>query len=256
MKKIASPKELFSRAWAALKSTWKIVLPLAVGIQLAAYVLGRLVELVPGPAGALLSIGTSALITVPSVGVASGVLGYFRKKPLTYGCIRSMLPHAWKIILLYLWTMLCLFVWMLPGMGGIITGLMMMGIGQKLPVLGILGGLTGIAGVAAMIVLPLMAAFSYSMNNCILIDDPAMPVRDVTKKSKAMMQGYRWHYFRVGLPLFVGLFAAVLLLGILSAMLPAWLASLLFVPLSTATATLSQYIGPVMYEELRRIGRK
>ncbi len=255
VKKIAAPRELFSRAWTALKATWQIVLPLVAVIQVAAYAFGQLAGLIPGMAGTLLSFVTSALIMVPTVGVLSGTLGYVRKKPLTYDCVRSMLPHAWKVICLYLWTMLCLFIWMLPGMGGMITGIMMMGIGQKLPVLGILGGLTVIAGVAAMMVLPLMAAFSYTMTNCILIDDPAMPVRDILKKSKSMMQGYRWHHFKVGLPVFAGIFAAMLLLGLLNAVLPAGLVSLLFTPLSVATSTMSQYLLPVMYEELRRIGR-
>lgn len=255
VKRIAAPRELFSCAWTALKATWKTVLPLVAVIQVAAYVLGQLVGLIPGLAGTLLSFVTTALIMVPTVGVLSGTLGYLRHKPLRYDCIRSMLPHAGKIIGLYLWTMLWLFIWMLPGMGGSILGIMMLGIGQKLPLVGILGGLTMIACLTAMIVLPLLAAFSYSMGNAILIDAPATPVRDILKKSKAMMQGCRWHYFRVGLPVFAGILASAFIIGVLTAVLPAWLTSLLFIPLSVATSTLSQYLLPVMYEELRRIRR-
>ncbi len=255
MKKIASPKELFSRAWTALKATWQIVLPLVVAIQLASYVLSQLVSFIPGALRTFLSFVATAVIMVPTVGVLNGTLGYVRKKPLTYDCIRSMLPHAWKVICLYLWTMLCLFAWMLPGMGGMIVGLMMLAIGQKLLVLGILGGLTMIAGVVAMLVLACRAAFSYAMNNGILIDDPATPVRDILKKSKTMMQGYRWHYFKVGLPVFGGILVIVLVIGLLTAMLPLWLNSMISTAMGVVTATMSQYLLPVMYEELRRIGR-
>ena len=255
MKKIAAPKELFSRAWTALKATWPLVLPLVAGIQLASYVLGQLVSFLPGALGTILSFVATAVIMVPTMGVLSGALGYLRKKPLTYDCIRSMQPHALKIIGLYLWTMLCLFAWMLPGMGGMVIGTIMLAFGQKLPVLGILGGLTMLAGVAAMLVLACQAVFSYSMSNGILLDDPAMPVRDILKKSKAMMQGYRWHYFKMGLPVFAGILVLSFVIGTLTAVLPAWLASLISSAISVLTAVPSQYLLPVMYEELRRIGR-
>lgn len=255
MKKIAPAKELFSRAWLSLKATWRIVLPLAAAIQLAAYGLDRLIGLMPGLAGSLLSIVASALIMVPTTGLLSGALGHLRRKNLTYACIRSMLPHAWKVIGVYLWTMLCLFVWMLPGMGGMIVGGVMMVLAQKLPLLGIFGGLLILVGVVVMLILACLAMHSYAMSNCILIDDPALPVPAVLKKSKAMMQGYRWHYFKVGLPVFLGIFVITLMIGGLSTALPAWLTSLLFLPLNVAVSALSQFTLAVMYGELKRIGR-
>ena len=254
MKTITPSAVLRARALDALKATWPTVLAGSAVINLVSYVLNQAVGVIP-VVGSFLTFLVTAVLTIPMMGLTKGVMGYFRGKPLTFDCIRSMLPHAWKIILLYLWTMLCLLVWMLPGMGGMVTGVMMAGIGQKLPVLGILGGLTGIAGVAAMIVLPLMAAFSYSMNNCILIDDPATPVRDVTKKSKAMMQGYRWHYVKVSLPVFIIIFVVIFIIGALTAALPGWLASLISSVMSVFSGMLSYYFTPVMYEELRRIGR-
>lgn len=254
MKKIASPKELFSRAWVALKATWKTVLPLVAAIQLASYVLSQLVSLVPGALGTILSFVATAVIMVPTVGVLSGVLGYFRGKPLAADCVGSMRPHAVKIICLYLWTGLCLFGWMLPGMGGMLVGNVMTLF--ELPVVvGMLGGLLMLAGMLAMIVLACRAAFSYSMYTAILIDDPATPVRDILKKSKIMMQGYRWHYFKVGLPVFVGMMVIALVIGLLTAVLPLWLNSLISTAMSVVTATTSQYLLPVMYEELKRIGR-
>lgn len=270
MKKIASPKEMFSRAWVALKATWKTVLPLVAAIQLASYVLSQLASFVPGMLGTILSFVATAVIMVPTVGVLSGVLGYFRGKPLTADCVGSMRPHAVKIIFLYFWTGLCLFGWMLPGMGGMLVGNVMMLLGMNVPgamALGaavemsslmvgvIIGSLLMLAGMLAMIVLACRAVFSYAMSNSILIDDPATPVRDILKKSKTMMHGYRWHYFKMGMPVFVGMMVIALVIGLLTAALPAWLSSLISTAMSVVTATMSQYLLPVMYEELKRIGR-
>ena len=255
MKKIAPAKELFSRAWLNLKATWRIVLPLAALIQAAAYVFDRLIGLLPDLAGSLLSIVGSALVMVPMTGLLSGVLGQLRRKNLTYDCIHSMLPHAWKVIGVYLWTMLCLFGWMLPGMGGMIVGGVMMVLAQKLPLLGIFGGLLMLAGMVLIVILACQAVHSYAMSNCVLIDAPDTPVRAVLKRSKEMMHGYRWHYFKVGLPVFLGIIVITLVIGGLSTALPLWLTSLLFLPLNVAVSAMSQFTLGVMYGELKRIGR-
>jgi len=257
MRKIAPARELFDRAWTAAKATWKIVLPLVAVIQLLAYGLSQLVQALPLPEllKPFLSIFVTAVISVPTVGVLNGTLGYLRRKPLTHACIGSMLPHAGKVICLDLWTMLCLFGWMLPGAAVMAVGGVMLVLGTDGTAIIAFGGLLLIAGMIVMIVTACRAAFSYSMSNCILIDEPAMPVRDILKRSKAMMHGYRWHYFKVGLPVFAGILVLGLITGALTASLPQWLDSLIVTVLGVATATMSQYIGPVMYEELKRIGR-
>lgn len=255
MRKIASARELFDRAWTAAKATWKIVLPLVAVIQLASYVVGQLAGFIPGALGTLLSFVGTAVIMVPTVGVLSGALGYFRGKPLTADCIGSMSSHALKIIGLYLWMALCIFCWMLPGAAVMTVGGVMLALGTDGTAIIAFGGLLVIAGMIVMIVLACRAAFSYSMDSCILIDEPDTPVRAILKKSRAMMHGYRWHYFKVGLPVF----AVSLLLGInvgaLTASLPQWLDSLIVTALGAVSATMRQYIDPVMYEELRDIGR-
>lgn len=255
MKKIVSARTLFDCAWTAAKATWKIVLPLVAVIQLASYVVGQLTGFIPGALGTLLSFVGTAVMMVPTVGVLSGALGYFRGKPLTADCIGSMSSHTLKIIGLYLWTMLCLFGWMLPGAAVMAVGGVMLVLGTDGTAIIAFGGLLLIAGMIVMIVTACRAAFSYSMSNCILIDEPAMPVRDILKRSRVMMHGYRWHYFKVGLPVFAGVLVIAPVLGPLTASLPQWLDSLIVTVLGVATATMSQYIGPVMYEELKRIGR-
>lgn len=255
MKKIASARILFDRAWTALKATWKTVLPLVAVIQLASYAVGQLAGFIPGAPGALLSLVGTAVIMLPTVGVLSGVLGYFRGKPLTADCIGCMRSHALKIIGLYLWMMLCLFVWMLPGAAVMAVGGAMLVLGTDGTAIIAFGGLLLIAGMVVMIVPACRAAFSYSMYNCILIDEPDTPVRDILKKSRVMMHGYRWHYFKVGLLVFAGMLVLGLITGALTAALPVWLSSLISTVLGVVTGTMSQYIGPVMYEELKRIGR-
>ncbi len=257
MKKIASPRKLFDHAWTALKATWKTVLPLVAVIQLLAYGLSQLVQALPLPEllKPFLSIFVTAVISVPTVGVLNGTLGYLRRKPLTHACIGSMLPHAGKVICLDLWMVLCVLAWMLPGIGGMLVGGMMMALGQKVLLLAILGSLMSIAGLAAVFVLAIYAGYGYSMGNCILIDAPASGARNILKQSKAMMHGYRWHYFKVGLPVFAGILVLGLITGALTAALPVWLSSLISTLLGTVTATMGQYTVAVMYEELRRIGR-
>lgn len=257
MRKIAPARELFDRAWTAAKATWKIVLPLVAVIQVLSYGLSQLVQALPLPEllKPFLSIFVTAVISVPTVGVLNGTLGYLRRKPLTHACIGSMLPHAGKVICLDLWMGLCVLAWMLPGMGGMMVGGMLMALGQKVLLLAILGGLMSIAGLAAMFVLAIYAGYGYSMGNCILIDAPASGARNILKQSKAMMHGYRWHYFKVGLPVFLGIFVITLVIGLLSSALPAGLTSLIFLPLNVAVSALSPFTLAVMYEELKRIGR-
>ena len=120
------------------------------------------------------------------------------------------------------------------------------------------GGMSmiGVAvGMIVMIVLIIRASLNYSMAQCILIDDPSTGARDALKKSKAMIRGYRWHYVKVGLPVFIIPFAAIFVIGALSAALPAWLASLISSVMTIFTGMFSYYFMPVMYEELKRIGR-
>ena len=258
MKKITPAAILRARALDALKATWTTVLPLVAVIQLATYVLSQLVGLIPGVADTILSFVAIAVLMVPSVGVLSGVLGYFRGKPLTWDCIESMMPHALKIIGLHLWTMLCLMGWFMLGAIPMFIGIPMLPMelwSQGSDMVIILGFVLVLSGFVLMLILGFRAAFSYSMYTCILIDAPATPVRDILKKSKAMMQGYRWHYVKVSLPVFIILFAVIFVIGALTAALPAWLASLISSVMAIFTSMFSYYFLPVMYEELRRIGR-
>lgn len=254
MKKITLAPILRAQAWNAVKTTWKTLLPMVVLLQLVAYVLNQLVCAIP-VVGAFLTFLVSAAMSVPMMGLTSGVLSYYRGQPLTPDCVRAMFPHWQKACLLYLWTLLCLVGWMLIGVTIMVVGAVMVKLGTDGTVIIVLGGLLTVVGMLLMLVLVIRAALNYSMSNCILIDDPSTGVRETLWKSKAMIRGYRWYSVKVEWPvLAIGLVVAFVVGG-LTATLPAWLASLI----SSATAFFASMLGycfqPLVYEELRRIGR-
>lgn len=254
MKKITPAAILRARALEALKATWPTALAGSALINLASYVLNQVLGVIP-VLGAFLSILVTALLTVPMIGLTKGVLGYYRGKPLTLDSVKAMFPHWQKVCMLYLWTMLCLVGWMLPGVAVMAVGGAMIVLGTDGTVIIAFGSLLLIAGMIVMLVLIIRAALDYSMSNCILIDDPSTGARDVLKKSKEMIHGYRWHYVKVSLPVFIILFAVIFVIGALTAALPVWLASLISSVMAIFTSMFSYYFVPVMYEELKRIGR-
>lgn len=66
-----------------------------------------------------------------------------------------------------------------------------------------------------LLIIPgIIAALSYSMTFYILADDNSIGAMDAIKKSKKMMDGYKWKYFCLGLRLFGWALVCVLTLGI------------------------------------------
>jgi len=253
MKKITPAAILRARALDALKATWPTVLAGSALINLASYVLNQVLGVIP-VLGAFLSILVIALLTVPMMGLTSGVLGYYRGKALTLDSVKAMFPHWKKVCMLYLWTMLCLVGWIVLGMLPMLLTVLLTAAEPSGSMVGLVM-LLYLASIVLMLVLGFRAALNYSMSNCILIDDPHVGARNALRKSKAMIHGYRWHYVKVSLPVFIILFAVIFVIGALTAALPAWLASLISSVMSVFTGMLSYYFMPVMYEELRRIAR-
>ncbi len=254
MKKITLAPVLRARAWEALKATWPVVLAGAALIQLASYALNQIVGQIP-VIGALLSYLVMAAMSVPMLGLTGGVLGNYRGKPLTLDCIKTMFPHWQKVCLLYLWTMLCLVGWMMLGMLPTMIGGVMLSLGADSTAVIAIGGLLAVSGLVLMLVLVVRAVMDYSMANCILVDAPSTGVRETLRKSKEMIRGYRWYSVKVEWPALVMIFIAGLIIGGLTAKLPAWLASLVSSGMAVFTGTLGYYFRPLVYEELRRIGR-
>ncbi len=250
MKKITLVPILRAQAWAAMKATWKTLLPLVVLIQLASYVLNQIVGAIP-VLGAFLTFLVTAAMSVPMLGLISGVMGYYRGKPLTQDCVKTMFPHWQKVCLLYLWTMLRLVGWIVLGMLPMLIGVVML----RLESAAGLGALLTLVGLVLMVVLAFRAALNYSMANCILVDAPSTGASEVLRKSKEMIHGYRWYSVKLEWPVFAVILIAGFVVSGLTAALPAWLASLISAGLACFTSMFSYYFLPVMYVELRRIGR-
>lgn len=254
MRQITLAPVLRARALEALKATWPTVLACCALIQLASYVLNQIVGLIP-VVGPFLSYLVIAAMSVPMLGLTSGVLGYYRGKPMTLDCVKAMFPHWQKVCLLYLWTMLCLVGWMLLGMAVVAVGGTMLKLGTDGTAIIAIGALLAVAGMVLMLVLVFRAALNYSMANCILVDDPSTGVRETLRKSKEMIRGYRWYSVKVQWPVFVIIFVVAAIVGPMSGALPAWLASLSSSVMAVFTGMLGYYFQPLVYEELRRIGR-
>jgi uncharacterized membrane protein len=66
-----------------------------------------------------------------------------------------------------------------------------------------------------LLIIPgIIAALSYSMTFYILADDKTIPAMDAIDKSKAMMDGYKWKLFCMGLRFFLLALLCILTLGI------------------------------------------
>ena len=249
MKPITPSAALRAHALEALKATWPTVLAGSALINLVSFVLNQVLGAIP--VLGFLSILVTALLMVPMMGLAKGVLDYYRGQPMTFDCVKSMFPHWQKVCLYYLWMMLCALGWMLLGAIPLAIGAAMM-VSESMEALGVL---LMLAGVVLMLVLGVRAGLDYSMAQGILMDDPSVGVRELLKKSRAMIRGYRWHYVKVSLPVFLIVFAAMFVIGGLTAALSGWLSSLVSSVISVFSGMLGYYFLPVMYEELRRIGR-
>lgn len=250
MMNISAPATLRARAWEAFKATWPIVLAGSALIQLVSFVLNQIVGAIP-VIGVFLTFLVAALMTVPMMGLTRGVLGYYRGKPMAQDCVTSMFPHWKQVCVLYLWTMLCTLGWIAIGAIPMTVGAVLM----PFESMGFIGVVLMLGGVVLILVLGTRAALNYSMSQCILVDDANVGARNALNRSKEMISGYRWHYVKVGLPVFGLIFVAVIIIGALTAVLPAWLSSLISSVMSTFTGMLGYYFMPVMYEELKRIGR-
>lgn len=258
MKKITLAPVLRARAWEALKATWPTVLALSCAINLVTSVLSQLVSGLAQPVNLLLSVLITAVAMVPMLGVTQGVLGYYRGQRLTFDCIRGMFPHWRKVICFYLWEMLCIMGWISLGMIPMVISIFMLPFeleSQVSETTATIGLLLLLTGLILMLVLGFRAALNYSMANCILVDNPDVGARNALRKSKEMIRGYRWHAVKVGLPMFLAILVAAVIVGAVTAALPGWLGTLLNTAITAVSGMLSYYFLPVMYEELRRIGR-
>lgn len=251
MKKIAPSAELRNRAWSAMSATWSAVLSVTCAISLVSLLANMVTTAIPG-VGAVLSFVVNVLVAIPTLGLVNGMLGYLRGKLLAFDCIQSMFPYWKQAIIFNLWTGLCLMGWMLAGVGvGVVLSLIctLLDASGELAVIGVA------AGMIVMFALLIRAMLNYSVAQCIFVDDPNGGARNALRKSKEMMRGCRWHFVKMEFPVYLVMLVIGLITTLLSNVLPTMVVTLVSTVLSIAPNVMMRYFAPVLYEELRYIGR-
>ena len=249
--KIAPSAELRNRAWNAMSATWSTVLSVTCAISLASYVAGMITGAIPG-IGSLLSLVVTVLLSVPTMGLVSGMMGYLRGRFITFDCIQSMFPYWKQVVIFTVWLVLCLMGWMMIGFGISMVGGF---VGTLLDGTGTVSMIVALIGIIVMFVLLIRALLDYSVAQCIFVDNPNGGARNALRKSKEMMRGYRWHYVKVQFPVYIVMLVIGLITTLLSNVLPTLVVTLISTVLAIAPNVMMRYFEPVMYEELRRIGR-
>lgn len=185
----------------------------------------------------LVALVVSALVAPAlQLGMNNGLLCLTRGENTSVEVVFSRLRSCLKAFLLTLFIGLRIWLWTLPGLAistlGIIIG---SGFGLFLTFVGFI----------AMYVLVIPAAFRYCMAIPALADQPELGVLDAFNKSKEIMDGRKWQYFKLmflyGLILF-GIVLAATLLAALLAKATVVLSILLIIPVIVACVFISMLI--------------
>lgn len=153
----------------------------------------------------------SALIAPAlTLGMYSGILRLVRGEQTSVGVVFSRISSCLKGFLLSLFIGLRIWLWTLPGLGVITLGLF---IG------GSFGTILTIAGFILMYALIIPAVFRYCMSLPALADQPELGVLGSFRKSKEIMQGRKWQYFRLVFFYVLILLAFFIVLSVLAALL-------------------------------------
>lgn len=247
-----SASDLRGRAWNAMTETWSTILAITFVINLATLIADLVIGLLPPLVGSILSLAVSIAVIVPQMGLVRGALDHLRRGAFTFEHISSMFPY-WKQMICYsLWEALFVFLWMLPGM-------ILSSIGFSISYFtrdessALLGLVIMLIGFCLMFVLVIRAAFNYALGACCIVDNPGMGGCAALEKSKQLMRGRRWLFFKMGLPVFLMIALIVAIAGVLMNRMDTNLLSIITSVLTIAPQIMSMYLGPVLYEEVSRI---
>lgn len=181
-----------------------------------------------GPSIIAMYIAYTVVITIVSaliapaltLGLYNGILQLIRGEQTGVGVVFSRISSCLKGFLLSLFVGLRIWLWTLPGLGVLTLGL-------------IIGGSFGIVltivGFILMYALIIPAAFRYCMSLPALADQPELGVLGSFRKSKEIMQGRKWQYFKLVFFYVLIFVAFIIVLSLLSALLAK--APVLFIPL-------------------------
>lgn len=247
--RIASARELHSRAWHATVATWPTILAITCIISLTNYVATEILTLIP-VVGGLLLIAFGLLMTVPTMGLVNGTLDYLRRGSITVGHVTSMFSFIPEVICYRLWEGLFTFLWMLPGLVLYFFGVAFYTIEAEVG-LTILASVLLLGSLILMLALGLYAGLNYAMSACLMVDQPTMGGVEALRRSKQMMRGNRWRYVKMTLPLILIMTVILFIRFLTRNMMLSAVESFLISSLNIIPGVLGQYLAPVLYEELR-----
>lgn len=248
-----SASDLRGRAWNAMTETWTTVLSITFVISLATLIADLIIDMLPPLVGSILSLVVNIVLIVPQMGLVRGALDHLRRGAFTFEHITSMFPY-WKQMICYsLWETLFVFLWMLPGiiLTFIGSGILISAQDGTAPVA--LGGIIVCIGMCLTFVLVIRAFFNYTLGACCIVDNPNMGGCAALEKSKQLMRGHRWLFFKMGLPVFLMIVLIVAIAGVLMNRMDTNLLSLITSILSIAPQIMSMYLAPVLYKEVNHI---
>ena len=248
-----SASDLRGRAWNAMTETWTTVLAITFVISLATLIADLIIDMLPPLVGSILSLAVSIAVIVPQMGLVRGALDHLRRGAFTFEHISSMFPYAKQMICYSLWEALFAFLWMLPGL--ILTfigsGILISAQDGTAPVA--LGGIIVCIGMCLTFVLVIRAFFNYTLGSCCIVDNPNMGGCAALEKSKQLMRGHRWLFFKMGLPVFLMIVLIAAITGVLMNKMDPNLLSIIISLLTIAPEVMAMYLAPVLYEEVNRI---
>lgn len=177
------------------------------------------------------------------LGLFNGLLKLIRGQEASVSAVFSRLGSCLKGFLLSLYIGLRVWLWTLPGLAVTTLGFT---IGAEF------GTVVSFAGIVLIYVLAIPAAFRYCMSLPALADQPSLGVLGAFNRSKELMDGRKWQYFKLIFLYALIVVGVTILLSILSALLAkvavltivlaiVSLLALLFVSMLVMTASLTFY---------------
>ena len=181
------------------------------------------------------SLALVLLTTALALGYQNAVLKLIRGNEISVGDVFSRMDCAFKGFLLTLFIGLRMWLWALPGMAVMVIGALF---GESTIVF------FSLVGAIVIYALMIPAAFRYCMAVPALADNPELGVLDAFNKSKEIMNGRKWTFFKLIFVIVLIIMLAAFALGLLTALLGQRL--VLVVILSIASLLLSLAAGLVI----------
>ena len=184
--------ELMARARASLSGQWG----LAIGVTVLYQVVAMGASFLPYLGAVVSLLITGAML----LGLSGFFLNLARRRPTDVGQLFDGFKFFGKALGTYLLTVLFIALWSLIAVvPGILAAIMIPAMERAssdsmvlmVPIFAVLFVLAMIPSIRAQ--------FAYSQTFYVLVDDPGCGALEAIRRSKAMMDGFKWKYFCLGL---------------------------------------------------------